>query len=315
MSLEEVIFDACMSRATQYFYVGENIPNRKLRNVWNEYSVGQDEVVYALVDSTVFGSAKEGVAITNKGIHINNSWTSDLRKGFIGWEDFLYSEFDYNEKFSSEAVWIDNLHIGMSGCSLKPKALYQTFLYIQQRIREFTNVDISSSEYKQPAAPPLPTKEAWMVAIDGTQYGPYDEQTIIGMLQSSQLDENSHYVWKQGMANWELVKDCAPFNSHRPPAAPPLPIQTAETKQEEYSVIDVNSAVLSDFLSLPAVTLERANALLLKRKELGGSFRSIEQVQDVLDLNPHEFERIRPYLTISLPTKEVNKMGGRVIDF
>ncbi|RST71815.1 DUF4339 domain-containing protein [Siminovitchia acidinfaciens] len=318
MSLEQVIFDACQQRESENFFVGENIPQRKLQNVFKEYPISSDEQIFALVDTTVFGSAKQGAVLTNMGIHVKNSWTGDVREGFINWHDFQYAEFSHTNRFSSKELWIDNLQIEMSGSSLTPPIFLQTLSYIQQCIHNYYDQrGQQQANSHHPAAPPLPGLETWMVAVDGEQYGPYDEQTIKGMIQSGQISGTKDYVWKQGMDNWALIKDSAPFSSYVAPAPPPASpaFQEQPATDEQYKEIDVNTAALGDLLSLPYITLESANALLLRREALGGAFESIEQVEEVLALSPHEFERIRPYMKVAGSQKSAFQMGGRVIDF
>lgn len=322
-----MIFDACSDRTSEFFYVGTNIPKRKLQNALSEFSVTKNESVFALVDTTVFGSAKQGALFTNKGIHVKNSWTGDMSEGFISWNDFQYAEFENTNRFTKKEVWMDNVQIEMSGASLTPQILQETLSFIQQRIQNYYNqINERPSENRQaarqqskPATPPPPVQESWMVAIDGQQYGPYNDQTIIDMIQTNQVIGEKDFLWKQGMENWVPIKDCVPFNIYLAPTPPPLAaaplVVEPPATDEKYTQVDVNEATISDLLSLPYFSLENSNSLLLKRKELGGRFQSIDQVQAVLALAPHEFEKLRSYLIITEDQNNFSRMGGRVIDY
>lgn len=45
----------------------------------------------------------------------------------------------------------------------------------------------------------------WMVAIAGEQYGPYNIEIIVNMLDNKKISYESTYVWKEGMTDWELL--------------------------------------------------------------------------------------------------------------
>ena len=70
--------------------------------------------------------------------------------------------------------------------------------------------------------PPLPNKQ-YHVAIDGKQYGPYDTNTLKGMVQGGRVNRDT-LVWAQGMAGWSKagkVPDLAGLFSSMPPPLPP----------------------------------------------------------------------------------------------
>lgn len=80
------------------------------------------------------------------------------------------------------------------------------------------------------AAPPVPGAPApvapsWMLAINGQQSGPYTVQQLQQLVANGQMT-NASYVWRQGMANWELagnVPDLAILFAPPAPVAPPPP--------------------------------------------------------------------------------------------
>ena len=51
--------------------------------------------------------------------------------------------------------------------------------------------------------PPLPNVQ-YMLANNGQQFGPFDMTQLAQLVQSGQMTKNT-YVWKQGMASWELA--------------------------------------------------------------------------------------------------------------
>ncbi len=68
------------------FHVGSIAP-AKLRNAIDNYPVPAGETVLALVDATVFGSAKNGMAFGHRGIYWKNDWSTDTAKNYLSWEE------------------------------------------------------------------------------------------------------------------------------------------------------------------------------------------------------------------------------------
>lgn len=71
--------------------------------------------------------------------------------------------------------------------------------------------------------PPLP-QVSYYVYTNGQQVGPFNMNQLSAMAQSGQLTLDS-YVWKQGMAQWDFVKNTELANlfNNQPPVAPPPP--------------------------------------------------------------------------------------------
>lgn len=69
--------------------------------------------------------------------------------------------------------------------------------------------------------PPMPTVQ-YMVSSNGQQYGPFVMQQLQQMAQSGQLTKDT-YVWKQGMAQWELAGNVQELRCLFAPACPPPP--------------------------------------------------------------------------------------------
>ena len=73
--------------ATDGFYVYGNIPSRKLDNAIQNYPVDTQDTVIGLIDSTLMGSAKTGMAIGLKGIYWKNDWKTKSAKSFLSWDE------------------------------------------------------------------------------------------------------------------------------------------------------------------------------------------------------------------------------------
>lgn len=78
---------------------------------------------------------------------------------------------------------------------------------------------------QQMTPPPMPGAVSYMTSVNGQQYGPYNMQQLQQMAQAGQLTQQT-YVWKQGMANWEMagnVQELATLFGAVPPPPPGMP--------------------------------------------------------------------------------------------
>ena len=84
---------------------------------------------------------------------------------------------------------------------------------------------------QQMTPPPMPgaVNVTYMISINGQQYGPYNMQQLQQLVQNGQMN-NQTYVWKQGMANWEMAANVPELASlfgvgtmAPPPPMPPMP--------------------------------------------------------------------------------------------
>ena len=75
--------------------------------------------------------------------------------------------------------------------------------------------------------PPQMPNVQYFVALNGQQSGPFNMQQLQQMAQNGQLSQQT-YVWKQGMANWNIagnVQELIPLFAPPMPGATPPPIQ------------------------------------------------------------------------------------------
>jgi hypothetical protein len=78
-------------------YIGGNIPEKKLYNLKVKLSELANPLsikgkVIALMDCTIFGSCKNGMALTTSGIYWINSWTEGTAENHITWHDLINRE-------------------------------------------------------------------------------------------------------------------------------------------------------------------------------------------------------------------------------
>ena len=71
------------------FYVVGEIPQKKLAASTAFHGVDPRDTVLVLLDSTLMGSAENGMSITLKGVYWKNMWAVKTRKTFYAWEDLV----------------------------------------------------------------------------------------------------------------------------------------------------------------------------------------------------------------------------------
>jgi len=70
--------------------------------------------------------------------------------------------------------------------------------------------------------PPMPQSAQWMAVVGGSQAGPFAEADLRQLVANGHLTKQT-YVWKAGMANWELAGNVAELASLFQPTPPPIP--------------------------------------------------------------------------------------------
>lgn len=71
-----------------------------------------------------------------------------------------------------------------------------------------------------PVSPPKPSIE-YFVNVNGNQSGPHNGDVLKQMIDSGNITKET-LAWKNGMANWEMVKNVEEINSLFPVAPPPV---------------------------------------------------------------------------------------------
>lgn len=116
------------------FYVGNDIPEKKLYNAIKSYPIDHTDVVLALADATVFGSAKNGVAIGIKGVYWRNDFMKESEKRFISWSEIDESEI--KPTLFGSVIIGSGCKIDLSGSKLKSKQLVEILISTLKAIQE-----------------------------------------------------------------------------------------------------------------------------------------------------------------------------------
>ncbi len=120
---------------------------KKIESVYLSYGLPFNETIIAIIDCTVFGSGKNGGAITETGFYWKNDWTQDSLKTYLTWDEM--SSMDIiasNNIFSMKITFEKNVVFGMSGSFLKPNTLLFLFKSI---IMEYNYLKSNVIQFKQ----------------------------------------------------------------------------------------------------------------------------------------------------------------------
>ena len=83
-------------------------------------------------------------------------------------------------------------------------------------------------------------------------------------------------------------------------------IQSVKTYAARYSIIDVNIADTTAFISLPGIGSKLATRIVNFRDKLGG-FYSIDQIGETYGLPDSSFQKIKQYLKLDNPSVKKDK--------
>lgn len=112
-------------------FIAPTIPTNKLANAYANYKIPNNKLIIALIDATVFGSAKNGMAITGDGLYWKNDWTTDSRKTFLTWDEISNNINDIQAK-GSELLLGSGCSFGMAGAGMKPITLLKLLTEIEK---------------------------------------------------------------------------------------------------------------------------------------------------------------------------------------
>jgi competence ComEA-like helix-hairpin-helix protein len=89
--------------------------------------------------------------------------------------------------------------------------------------------------------------------------------------------------------------------------------QQAKIYPSKYTVIDINTADTSAFISLPGIGSKLASRIILFRDKLGG-FYSIDQIGETYGLPDSTFQKIKQYLKIDNPSLKKIDLNTATVD-
>lgn len=132
----EQLIEICaeFSSGEHNIFLAELISEKKITAAQNYYPQPSANTIAALIDNTVFGSAKYGVMITDWGVSWRNDWTAKYpsKDTALSWNEFI----------DQDIVQVDkgNVRIGSVNyiAQLNYKLLYELFIAIQTALKNRT---------------------------------------------------------------------------------------------------------------------------------------------------------------------------------
>jgi DnaJ like chaperone protein len=109
------------------FQIGKHICPDKLKNAVAHFPISRGEKVVGLIDCTVFGSCKVGLAITLNGLIWKNDWTTDSTQTKLTWQELVDSGSTIHAA-SMGITFSPGINFNMSGSAMKPASLIQLCL-------------------------------------------------------------------------------------------------------------------------------------------------------------------------------------------
>lgn len=299
------------------YFCGKEIPFKKLLNAKVNLGVPEGDEVFALIDCTVFGSAKHAIVVSSSGLYAKNIKENPQHYSWEVLRELFISDVNDNA-FLSNIVFNDGRKIDCVGATAKGgKRMVSNVIapLITALISELNAVKKSSQ---------------WLVAVASKQQGPYDKSVLIKMAADRKIDPASAMVWSEGLSDWVPMESIAELRllTNRNAAAPLPTISTTSKGEVEQAgtadtkvaptitSIDVNNVALDDLLLLPGMTMVHAQRLDKERRTRFG-FTTIEEIGELLEWPPHKVEQLRRRVVIAAyaPTGSRTHASKRVIDF
>jgi len=114
----EVILELCLKNELAFrgkkpneFLFGSSIDNKKRQNVIEKCNLSVDPLL--IIDLTLFGSAKNAIAFTGKGIH----WNTDDGFGYVSYNKLTKISFDdFSPRFGLTMIEGKRISLSRSGC-------------------------------------------------------------------------------------------------------------------------------------------------------------------------------------------------------
>ena len=130
-----LIVEAVSELKNDDFYCKDLIPGTKLENAIAAMNVAVGENIYALIDTTFFGSAKTGMVITDYGIRWKNDWATDSKRDSYSWKE-LESVIKSACVSNSELQLADDAVFATAGGGVSPETLVNVLKTIVSRFEK-----------------------------------------------------------------------------------------------------------------------------------------------------------------------------------
>ncbi|MCW5601387.1 helix-hairpin-helix domain-containing protein [Nitrosomonas sp.] len=133
--LNEALINICKKYSGSDYYVLDLIPSQKRENANKNYPTPFNGKMIALIDSTVFGSAINGLAIGEHGISWKNNWATDTKVDKMCWQELETAEISRK----SSDILIGEGIFSMAGSSFDKNKTVELLKEMQESISEVSS--------------------------------------------------------------------------------------------------------------------------------------------------------------------------------
>lgn len=156
------IIQICSNLRTDDFFVSPGIPNDKLFALTCSTMMPPNTRVFALIDTTVFGSAKNGMLIAENGLYFHNDNNANIPGSFfMSWNDLWQTNntmFPFRKELG-ELVLNNMLQFEFSGCSMNADQLVLLLVSLRSAYGKYVDAqNTPSSSSAAPKAQPVQVK-------------------------------------------------------------------------------------------------------------------------------------------------------------
>jgi hypothetical protein len=137
LSAEELL-KICIKYVADGYYVDDRIPENKLSNAKYHFPVPSTERVIALIDSTIFGSNKAGLAICDGGVYWRNDWSTKTNRNFLSWDEFASSGTVAEEETYKAIQLAEGSLFNISGSQFKKSEAIELLREVQSLAQSVT---------------------------------------------------------------------------------------------------------------------------------------------------------------------------------
>ena len=192
------------------YYKHGNIPSKKLETAVQYYPVDPEDTPLALIDSTVFGSAKTGMIIGLKGIYWKNDWTNKSDRNYLSWDELADSSAAIS-RTAYDIHLMPGCEFGMSGSSMKKDLLVNL---LNQIVDLYKNITQSGKLRTQDNHTILNSDKEVTLLTSGSSHGSYEiyaeivpEIMALCMVADGKVEDSEVELATTIIENDELIQD------------------------------------------------------------------------------------------------------------
>jgi len=231
---------------------------------------------------------------SSRPIKLDTSWMAAVKRSEIKVQDSSGDRYQKNDNESAYAYQFD-----------KRKSSYNENNIIKTELFYFDPNTITGSDWKM-----LGLRDKTIKTIEnyrnkgGRFYKPEDLQRIYG-LRGDEYERLKPYI--------KIESTTSKVNDDFVSSKPKNELQPSKTYASRYSVVDVNNADTTAFISLPGIGSKLAARIITFREKLGG-FYSVEQIGETYGLPDSTFQKIKQWLKLDNPSVKKININTATID-